>query len=63
MQPEDPLMSEVELAKYLRLSLSTVRRMRYASTGPPVSWLGRRPFYRRSAVDRWIAEGGTRRGG
>jgi predicted DNA-binding transcriptional regulator AlpA len=63
MRPEDPLLSETELAKYLGLSLSTTRRMRYAGTGPPVSWLGRRPFYRKSAVDRWVNEGGTKRKG
>jgi DNA-binding Xre family transcriptional regulator len=37
---EAELMSEKELAAYLGLSLSTVRRLRYAGEGPPVTWLG-----------------------
>ncbi len=57
----DELLAEKQLAEYLGLSLSTVRRLRYAGTGPPVVWLGSRPRYRRSDVDEWLAAGGTKR--
>lgn len=56
----DELLAEKQLAEYLGLSLSTVRRLRYAGTGPPVVWLGARPRYRRSDVDAWLAAGGTK---
>lgn len=56
----DELLTEKQLAEYLGLSLSTVRRLRYAGTGPPVVWLGSRPRYRRSDVDAWLAAGGTK---
>jgi excisionase family DNA binding protein len=56
----DALLTEAELAQYLKLSLSTVRRMRYAGTGPAVVWLGARPRYRKSDVDAWLAAGGSR---
>jgi excisionase family DNA binding protein len=48
------MMSEKELATYLGLSLSTVRRLRYAGEGPPVTWLGKRPRYRRASVNAWL---------
>jgi excisionase family DNA binding protein len=54
-------MTEKRLAEYLGLSLSTVRRLRYTGTGPPVVWLGARPRYRRADVDEWLAAGGTKR--
>jgi excisionase family DNA binding protein len=56
----DALLTEAELAEYLKLSLSTVRRMRYGGTGPAVVWLGARPRYRKSDVDAWMAAGGSR---
>ena len=56
----DAILTEAELAQYLKLSLSTVRRMRYAGTGPAVVWLGARPRYRKSDVDAWLAAGGSR---
>ena len=48
------LMTEEELAEYLRVSLATVRRWRYEQTGPPVEWAGRRPRYRKAEVDAWL---------
>jgi predicted DNA-binding transcriptional regulator AlpA len=44
---------------------ATLRYWRHADTGPASFKLGRRVVYRRSEVERWIAEqeGATRRGG
>jgi predicted site-specific integrase-resolvase len=50
----EDLMTEEELARYCRVSLATVRRWRYAQTGPPVLWAGNRPRYNRADVDEWL---------
>lgn len=44
---------------------ATLRYWRHADTGPASFKLGRRVVYRRSEVERWIAEqeAATRRGG
>jgi predicted DNA-binding transcriptional regulator AlpA len=47
------------------LPAATLRYFRHANTGPASFKLGRRTVYRRSEVERWIAEqeAATRRGG
>jgi excisionase family DNA binding protein len=52
--PDDPLLTEQELADYCRVSLRTVQRWRAEGTGPPVLWAGDRPRYRREDVDAWL---------
>jgi excisionase family DNA binding protein len=52
--PDDPLLTEQELADYCRVSLRTVQRWRAEGTGPPVLWAGDRPRYRREDVDTWL---------
>src|SRR3954454_15398571 len=53
MDPTD-LLTEQELADYLKVSLSSARRMRYDKTGPPVVWVGRHPRYLRADVHAWV---------
>jgi predicted DNA-binding transcriptional regulator AlpA len=52
----DTLLTERELATYLRISVPTVQRMRAAGTGPRFVQLSeRRIGYRRASVDAWLA--------
>jgi excisionase family DNA binding protein len=55
---ENALLTERELADCLKVSLTTVRRLRRTGKGPPVVWVGRQPRYRKQDVDAWIAAGG-----
>jgi excisionase family DNA binding protein len=52
--PDEPLLTEQELAEYCRVSLRTVQRWRNEGTGPPALWAGDRPRYRRDEVDAWL---------
>jgi excisionase family DNA binding protein len=48
------LLTDVEVAEYLRVSLATVRRWRSEGTGPPWFRAGRSVRYSRRALDEWI---------
>jgi excisionase family DNA binding protein len=48
------LLTDVEVAEYLRVSLATVRRWRAEGTGPPWFRAGRAIRYSRRALDEWI---------
>ena len=51
---DDALLTEQELADWLKVGLRTVQRWRYDGTGPPVLWAGNRPRYRRGDVRDWL---------
>jgi excisionase family DNA binding protein len=48
------LLTDVEVAKELRVSLATVRRWRAEGIGPPWFRAGRAIRYSRRALDEWI---------
>lgn len=55
----DDLLNCIETARTLRLSLSTLERMRLDGSGPPYIKLGAgkkraRVVYRRSDIDAWL---------
>ncbi|NOR00028.1 helix-turn-helix domain-containing protein [Mycolicibacterium fortuitum] len=54
-----------EVSEMINTSPATLRYWRHADTGPASFLLGKRVVYRRSEVERWIAEQeqATRRGG
>jgi DNA-binding transcriptional MerR regulator len=52
---EDRLLTEEEVAKLCRVSLSAVRYWRRHGTGPEHVWAGRYPRYWRSKVLEWLA--------
>lgn len=54
--PWDDLMSPVEAAAYVHLSVNTLAKMRSAGTSMPFLKVGRKKvFYRRADLDRWLA--------
>lgn len=49
------LLSLPALAEYLGWSYDQVRRMRMAGEGPPAVYIrGKRPYFRRTSVERWL---------
>jgi predicted DNA-binding transcriptional regulator AlpA len=55
---DEPLLTEPEAAKLLRVSTSTLKRWRLAGSGPPVEgYAGRAPRYRKSEVMAWLRRG------
>ncbi len=56
--PPDPdeLLTPAEAARYLKVHRNTLLRWRKERTGPPATRLGRQWRYRRSVLDRWLAE-------
>jgi predicted DNA-binding transcriptional regulator AlpA len=53
----DPILSEEDLAKWLATSRPTLQRQRSHGSGPPFIQLSeRRIGYRKSAIERWLAE-------
>jgi hypothetical protein len=53
---DDDLLLIDEVAKITRRSESTLRWLRHRGEGPPAHRAGRRLYYRRGAVRRWLAE-------
>jgi excisionase family DNA binding protein len=51
---DEQLMTEDEVAEYLRVTKRTVRAWRLESTGPPWLRVGRFIRYRRGDVDGWL---------
>jgi excisionase family DNA binding protein len=49
----EELLTEAEVAEYLRVSLATIRRHRDQGTGPPWFRIGRSIRYSRQALDEW----------
>ena len=50
----DGYLTTEELAAELDLAPLTLIRWRALKTGPPVTWIGCRLFYRRAAVQKWL---------
>jgi excisionase family DNA binding protein len=50
------LLTTVEAAKLLRVGPATLNRWRWDGTGPPFVKLGRKVFFQRETLDRWVAE-------
>jgi len=53
IHPEDPLMTTVEAARYLRIGKSTLDNKRYLGGGPSFLKFGKIVRYRKSELDRW----------
>ena len=52
----DDYLTEDELAKELDLAPRTLQRWRRQRTGPPVTFIGRVPYYRVEGVRVWLLE-------
>ncbi|UMB70103.1 helix-turn-helix transcriptional regulator [Mycobacterium paraterrae] len=69
MQPDrvidDEFLATATVSKITGVPVTTLRYWRHAGGGPASFTLGRRVVYRRSEIERWIAEQeeATRRGG
>lgn len=61
----DELLGTTEAAELMNTPAATLRYWRHCNSGPASFTLGRRVMYRRTEVNRWIAEreATTRRGG
>jgi DNA-binding transcriptional MerR regulator len=53
---DDELLLIADVAKMTRRSVDTLRWLRHRGEGPPAHRAGRRLYYRRGAVRRWLAE-------
>lgn len=51
---ESDLLTVTEALKYLRISRSTLARMKLEGTGPKHVQQGRRVFYRRADLDEYL---------
>ncbi len=49
-------MTTEEAAAYLKLSVRTFKKLRYADEGPPGALIGRQWRYRKVVLDQWLAE-------
>ena len=48
------LLDRNQAADYLRVSLRTIDRWRSQRTGPPVTKVGKKIFYRLSSLENWL---------
>ena len=55
LDPDDLLLI-AEVAQITRRSVDTLRWLRHRGEGPPAHRSGRRLYYRRGGVMRWLAE-------
>ena len=55
-----PPFTEPELAAELRVNPRTLKRWRIRGDGPPMVRIGRRPYYSRAAVDKWLGQRAAR---
>ena len=46
---------EAECAAELKISPLTLKRWRPQKKGPPVTYVGRQPYYRKASVKAWVA--------
>ena len=54
---EDPFYSQDEASPYIRTPPATMQWWRHKGRGPAYVKIGRRVFYRRSALDAFVAAG------
>jgi len=57
---ESPVMTLAEAARYVRRSPKALYSLRERRAGPPSFRLAGRIYYRRAALDAWLAEGEAR---
>ena len=57
MTKRNDLLTTMEAAAYVRLSHRTLERYRVTGEGPTFVKLGRRVFYPRAELDKWIRNG------
>jgi hypothetical protein len=50
----DDYISEIELAKQLNIGLRTLREWRTKGVGPPITYLGRRPYFHKESTRAWL---------
>ena len=50
------LLNTAEAAEVLRIAAITLHRWRNSGKGPPYIEMGRKIYYRRADLDRWIEE-------
>lgn len=50
------LLNTAEAAEVLRVAAITLHRWRNSGKGPPYIEMGRKVYYRRTDLDRWIEE-------
>lgn len=55
MSPENPLLTEDQVATHFGLTIETLRNWRSQRRGPPAVKVGRKCFYRQTAIDAWLA--------
>jgi len=48
------------LAAEFKKAPITIERWRRQGKGPPVTWIGREPFYHRAKAAKWLADGGDK---
>lgn len=61
MRDPDELLTPKELAGYLQISESSLRRWRAEGRGPATTWLSRRRArYRWRDVQKWLARSGRK---
>jgi excisionase family DNA binding protein len=48
--------SPSQVAEHMQVSLETLRHWRYRGTGPKYAKVGKHVRYRRTEVDRWLAQ-------
>jgi predicted DNA-binding transcriptional regulator AlpA len=57
MPEHEPLLAEDEAADYVgRVPPATLRQWRYLGTGPQYVKVGRHVRYRRTDLDKWLAD-------
>ena len=59
--PAPTYLTADDLSRELRVSTETLRGWRYRGVGPAWFACGQSPRYLRSAVDAWVAAGGSKR--
>jgi phage terminase Nu1 subunit (DNA packaging protein) len=48
------LISESTLAEQLDVGIRTLREWRRRGKGPPVTWVGRRVYFRITSIEEWL---------
>lgn len=60
MAEQQELLSRRDAAAYLSVSVSTLERWASHGIGPRITWIGRRPKYRRSDLNEYLRRGEQR---
>jgi len=50
----DDYLSEPKLAQQLSRDVRTLKRWRSEGRGPPVTWIGKTPFFKIESVREWL---------